>query len=186
MPTWPAHIQHALTYPLDHLNTFQHTFSQGGGKTGKLEERYVVTVQFTDHCFTAGSGARDDTSATVLYAAQVSRGERRFFSLRRYDLSQQLPEMVRGLMSRRCFFTQGNQYFIFDLVDENRHKVEYEMYFDVFKHGKRLVLSIETAFPRDPSRLASRPQLVPMNFASLLHAVQQGKNLRKPKQGRTH
>lgn len=85
-----------------------------------------MTVKFADH------GLRDDTSATVPCAAQVSHGERRFFGLWRSALSRAPSGMVQGLMSRRCLFRQGHQDVIFERRDQNGHQAEDKMCFNVF------------------------------------------------------
>ncbi|WP_156103616.1 MULTISPECIES: hypothetical protein [Deinococcus] len=173
MTRWRAFEHDGTTFDLGHLDPFECDFVQPG-KDGKPPVTYPVWVHFSHHCFTEGVKPGDDPAWQYRH---VSNRDFRTFDMTRYELSRRLPALVRDLVGRKCYHTGHGNYFTIELV-ENGERVEYEIYFKPYRVGKQLRLVVESAFPRDPSRLASRPKTKPVRFEILLHNTRVGKHTR--------
>lgn len=177
MPAWPPFKWQSLTYDLSHLNGFDCVFIQAA-TADKAERAYPVRVEFSHHCFTRGLW--DEDPDELIYPGP--RRDPRAFDPERWVLSRQLPELIRGLMTREVRHTNHGNFLTIELTDLNGGTVEYEVYFNVTKSGKQLYLVVSSAFPRDPTRLAARAQRRTMKLALILHNVQVGKPIRSPEQ----
>lgn len=106
MPDHP-HVNHpdivyqGRTYSLSHLNGFDHRYEGTDTSTGQVTS-FDVRVLFDDHCYT--SGVSHDASYDTATVVSRSVREVRIFSPERYELSRLLPDLVRGLLDRTCYF----------------------------------------------------------------------------------
>jgi hypothetical protein len=173
--TWTPFSYQNQLYDLSHLEPFEHVFVQAA-REGKPERNYTVQIRFTHHCFTKGFEASDDPD--LRYPS--SKTDPRSFDVQRWRLSQRLPELVRDLMSMKVLHAGSREtYYTISMIDENGHRFEYEIYFELDKAtDRRLHLTVASAFPRDLTRLASRPKHRPIKFEVLLYNVQMGKQTR--------
>lgn len=182
MPGWPPFESQSLTYDLSHLDAFDCVFTQAA-TADKPERSYRVRVEFGHHCFTRG--LRDEDPDELIYPGP--RQDPRAFDPERWELSRQLPELIRGLMTREVRHTNYGNFLTVELTDLNGGSVEYEVYFNVKKTGKQMYLVVSSAFPRDPAYLRARAQRRTMKLALILHNVQVGKPFRPPEdRGRRH
>lgn len=173
MTRWPAFQHDQTTYDLRHLDPFECTFVQPA-KDGKPPVSYTVFVHFSHHCFTEGAKEGDDPALRYPHAPNR---DFRTFDVGRYELSRRLPGIVGDLVGRKCSHTWHGNYFTIEIIEDGA-RVEYEVYFKPYKVGKQLRLVVESAFARDPSRLANRPRTKPVRFEILLYNARLGKTVR--------
>jgi hypothetical protein len=178
---WRPFTTHDGTlYKLTHLNAFEVHYTQAA-QDQKPERLYKVLVSFGHHCFTR---APDEDEAKTLAYPHGPKHEIRLFDLERYELSKRLPDIIKNLMRRSCFHTgrDDGTFFTIELVNENGDRIEYEVYFKVFRNQQnQLRLIVESAFRRDLSLLKSRPRKGSIGFAIILYNTQQGKRIRAPR-----
>ena len=171
------HVNHAdvfyqgQIYPLSHLNGFD--FSYGGLDTASGQiTSFDVRVLFGDHCYTSGVPHAEAYDP----AAVVSRSVRevRVLSLERYRLSHMLPELVRGLMDRPCYFGDQDNFFTIDLSTGEK----YNVYFTVSKVEKRggLRLRIQSSYLRPRV-----DRLQKVRFGLILRGVRDNRPVKPPR-----
>jgi hypothetical protein len=168
------------TYDLSHLDRFSFDFVVPA-KDGRPAQVYSIEVLLSWHCFTRGI-AEGETFAPGLACNQGR--EMRLFDERRYRLSTQLPSIIREIGSRKCFHTGKGNFFIVELVEDDKPRVEYTVFFKMTRRGKRgaLTLSVESAYPRDraaPLGRARPPR--PIRFSVIAYNTAQGKPIKQPK-----
>jgi hypothetical protein len=168
------------TYDLTHLEPFKHTFVFTA--TAKdPERRYTVDVDFSVHCFTR---TQEPSDPPGLYYCHDRDGTPRNFNVDRWALSQHLRDIVMNHFPKlKPRFTnkdpqKQNNFIVVPLVLQNGARVEYEIFFKVYKAGSRLFLEIESAYVRDPTWHNKRPtDGRPMAFAVILRKVAAGEHL---------
>ena len=111
--------------------------------------------------------------------------ENRVLDFRRYNLSLQLPAIVKSLMTRKCFHTERGNFFTVSIVDEGGDKVDYEIYFTVSKSSKAGIINlfIQSAYPRDAAYSSSRPRKhpKPIGFPVIVYNVLNRIPIKAPK-----
>lgn len=167
-------------YDLSHLDPFTFEFVVPQ-KDERPRQLYAIEVLFSWHCFTRGIAKGEN----FLPATAYSRGrETRLFDERRYRFSRQLPGIIRGIGSRRCFHTGKGNFFTVELVDEEGSRVEYTVFFKVSRRAepRGLTLRVESAYVRgDRVPLGrSRPPR-PIRFSVIAHNTATGKAIKEPK-----
>lgn len=177
------YIYQSKSYDLSHLNSFEYVFIQSA--TDKAPQRkYKVFVEFSNHCFTSGTGT--DSNSDREYRYRDSERNPRFFDFARYELSKNLPEIIKGLNTRICFQTKNvtRNFFTVEIYDNNGEPIEYEIYFSVYKTPKlgkkNLKLHIDSAFPRDNNNplYQTRPKKgKKINFLTILALKRAGKKI---------
>jgi hypothetical protein len=162
-------------HDLSHLEAFQHIFVEAA-LGNKPEQRYPVLIHFGHHCFTRSRDPHDDPSL----AYPSSQNDPRSFDLLRWELSKHLPGVVRDLISRKIYHTGHGNFLTIELTADSGIHYEYEVYFDIrwVREEKRHHLTVSSAFPRDPARIASRPKPRSMRFALILFNTKHGKPVR--------
>ena len=168
------------TYDLSHLDRFSFDFVVPE-KDGRPAQVYSIEVLFSWHCFTRGIAA-GETYPPGLACSQGS--ETRLFDERRYRFSTQLPSIIRDIGSRKCFHTGKGNFFTIELIEDEKTRVEYNIFFKVSRRGKRgeLTLSVESAYARDrrvPLGRARPPR--PIRFSVIAHNTARGKPIKQPK-----
>lgn len=175
-PRRPPHVNHrdfvyrGKTYTLGHLNGFDFRYEWPDAKTGGVTT-FDVRVLFDDHCSTSGV----PLGQPVDPAAVVSRTVRevRVFDPQRYQLSLALPELVKTLLARACYFGDQDNFFTIDLATG----AKYNVYFAVFKTEKRggLNLRIQSAYlrPREDKRQK-------VSFGLILRGVRDNRPVKPP------
>ena len=97
------------TYELSHLHPFRYPLLLPE-RPNQAAREVEIRVAFSAHTFTAGPA--------------------KVFPIR-YQLSKKLPEVARSLENRKCFFTDGNNYFVIELPESLPAGFEYWVFFDV-------------------------------------------------------
>jgi hypothetical protein len=159
-------------YDLSHLDQFTFEFVVPE-KDGRPRQAYGIDVLFSWHCFTRGIAEGEHLPEALAY----SRGrETRLFDERRYRFSRQLPSIIRGIGTRKCFHSGKGNFFTVELTDEEGSRIDYTIFFKISRTAKRgaLTLRVESAYARD-NRVPlgrSRPPR-PFAFRSLRTTPQQ-------------
>ncbi|WP_373526496.1 heat-shock protein [Nostoc sp.] len=109
---------------------------------------YKFIVTYGLHCFTKESNElSSDESKFLMYHAP---NESRQFNFERYELSKQLPSIIKSLSEKTtlvCHAGYGN-FATVKVLDSNSIEVDYYVVFKVFKETKKLRLHIITAYPK--------------------------------------
>lgn len=162
-------------YDLSHLNSFLYEFEQSSLKDGSAQ-KYLVAILFSHHCFTEGKKPGDDPLLEFLDAGP--KRDHRTFDEVRWELSKNLPEIVKGLMERYIAHTNHNGFFTIEVVLDSGTRVDYEVYFEVARVKGKLYLTVTSAFPRDPARIGARPRGSKIRFSTILYNVLNGKPIK--------
>ena len=109
---WTPFEHDGKTYDLSHLHPFHLVLTRPA--TGKLtEESFSFDVIFSHHCFT--KTIKDGDDPALKYG---DSREDRTFCFARYQLSHQLPNIVREIHQKRCSHTRHGNFFFVELVNE--------------------------------------------------------------------
>jgi len=165
---WKPFIHNGQTYDLSHLHPSVHFYFQPA--KGLLPPRgYRVNILYSLHCFTR-SGAGETIDPALEYGDDR---ETRVFDFRRYNLSLQLPAIVKNLMGAKCFEADRDNFFTLHVVDDQGNNVDYEVYFKASKSSINgtLNLFVQSAYPRDAAYRGNRPRKHPksIGFAVVLY-----------------
>lgn len=174
MKRWRSFECNKNKYDLSHLYPMQVTYIQPA-IDGKAERRYLADVCFSLHCFTK---ALDAALPEFNYS---SSQETRTFDISRYELSKQLPQIVRSLDKLKCLHTGKNNFFVIEVIDAAGKKADYEVYFDVYpsKTAGKLHIFVQSAYIRDKKH-GNRPRNKKINFFIILHNRLAGKVIKAP------
>jgi hypothetical protein len=169
---WNSFSYKEALYDVSHLHPQIYKFMRPAGKENPAEE-FDVEVRFTSHCFTRSPRREEIYDLKLIYPDKY---ELRLFDVRRWEMSKQLANIIRSLPDKkpRHNKSRGN-YFSIEMVTESGAKVEYDIFFKVWKPGKgRLEMLIETAFIRDPEYASNTPTGKPVRFWIILHNTRHG------------
>jgi hypothetical protein len=107
---WAPHREGGVMYELTHLHPFRYELHLGA-KCGHRRELVEIRVAFESHTFTTGC-----LIAEVPHVQYSSfPHDLRRFCPQRYELSKALPEIIRNLSDRRCYFAPRNNFFVVEL-----------------------------------------------------------------------
>jgi hypothetical protein len=160
-------------YDVQHLRPFTQTYERDA-KGALPAESYSVNVTFSHHCFTEGL-PKDGTPHDAKLRYDFD-GDPRLFNAKRWELSKQLPGIVANLPKLHCAHTGKGNFFTVVLTDADGAKVEYEIYFRVWKPGKgRIFMHVESAYVREAGFGTSRPKGMKVSFFVILHNIRHGK-----------
>lgn len=139
-----------------------------------------VVVLFGWHCFTRGLEPGQTFQGVSLGDIYWLDGQRRILCPERYGLSKQLRAIVRELPSRQIRMAERQNYFLVeDAATDGGGTVEYAIFFELSRDGKRrrLFLRIQTAYTglRLTSRLRDAKKV---RFNTLVKSVFERKPLR--------
>jgi hypothetical protein len=137
---WPYHVR-GNACSLTHLHPF--SFAHSLPASDKYKAVTVeVRVAFSCHVFTRDQTADDGGTKPYI----VREHETRVFCEKRHALSKGLPDLVRSLGGRQCFYTGHKNYFTVDGPSTSATE-EYRVFFDVRPSGKNAVLVfVESAY----------------------------------------
>jgi hypothetical protein len=125
LPSWQPHdCSSGVTYSLAHLSPIRFEIVLAAHKDDP-ERTVEVRVAFSHHTFTEKS-----PTPTAIDEYLGRRSEPRFFCTARYEHSKKLPNIVRGLQGRKCYFAKQQNYFVFEAEQVG---FEYRIFFDVRK-----------------------------------------------------
>lgn len=146
MRWWPHIDAQGQTYSLNHLHPFRFVLPLDRGEVR-------VAVAFAMHCFTREATPEDDSSH--LYSDER---EERIFCPLRYELSSQLPEIIRDLANRTCYFARNDNFVTIDVVDLTGNQVRYAVFFNLKRPAKGtdvdILLTVQSAYSLDVGKQA--------------------------------
>jgi hypothetical protein len=153
---WNAFCLEGCKYDLSHLHPFAFEFVVPE-KGGKPEQRYLINVSFSLHCFTRGF--KDGETALEEQCYADSR-EKRIICLDRHALSLELPEVIQNVGQRKCFHTGHDNFVTIELIDKSGETHDYTVFFAVSKagRGKGLNLFVQSAYVPDGIPLKRKPK----------------------------
>src|SRR5579864_6087243 len=110
LPRWAPYVEAGLTYDLSHLHPFRYHLELQA-KDDRPRRMAEIRVAFESHTFTVGCLSAENPHL------QYSSGpnDLRRFCPTRYQLSKMLPDVVRNLRKRPCYFALRNNFFIVEL-----------------------------------------------------------------------
>ncbi len=99
-----------------------------------------------------------------------------YFSLT--DKKRSLTLFALLVLDERVCITKRDNLVTVPIILENGEKVNYEVYFKVFKAGNKLFLEVESAYVREPT-WTNKPDIdLKMGFGLILKRIQTGTPLR--------
>ena len=128
------------------------------------------------HCFTRGSLIDEKVSEGLWYEGPR---EKRVFCFDRYELSRQLPAIIRSLGDRNCYHTSHGNFFTVELITEEGKRIEYEVYFDVIRAGRKgwLNLIVNSAYERTKDNETARLRKRKIHLDVIAYNRQSGKGV---------
>jgi len=167
-------------YDLSHLEPVTLKFHQPI-KGEKPEKTYEVQISYSNHCFTRNVDSEEEVDSEAVFPNPVKKGDKRVFSVTRYTLSKQLPEIIRTLDKRTCYHTNHSTFLTIEITTEENARMEYEVYFKVYRgKEKQLHLIVQSAYVRDDKHKTNRPRKKKINFFVILYNTMHDKAIRKP------
>lgn len=153
---WNAFVYDGTQYDLSHLDSFEWAYFYEAGEK-RPERTYKFHISFSMHCFTRKPKDNEEVDESLWYAGSK---ETRVFCFDRYELSSQLPEIVKSLGDRKCFQTNHGNFFTIELTTKSGEQVEYEVFFDVTRATRRgyLNLVVESAYIRTDDYQSIQPK----------------------------
>jgi hypothetical protein len=122
------------------------------------------------HCFTREPKPGETPDEVLFYDKSI---ECRVFDFYRWELSQHLPGILEGMMTRKCFHARQDNFVVVEIINQaDKTRVQYEIYFKVSKSSKKgyLNLLVQSAYVRDkPEAGGKRRHNLPMKFSFILH-----------------
>lgn len=156
-------------YDLGHLDPFTLKV------TPKVEgaDTYVVRTTFGFHTFTRDLTEEDKPDLHITH-----QGEKRCFCTDRYDLSRELPDLIRYASGGRVYFSQRANFLIVEsLADKN---APYVAFFRIEKAKKADGYDVAMFVTSAHLRPALPDRLPAITFATLVDYTYQQKALTRP------
>jgi hypothetical protein len=140
---WWDHSHNGVPHSLGHVHPFR--FGIELLATDKYPAKTVeIRVGFSCHTFT-----RELDGGDTGVQPYLTRGsEMRMFCPDRYALSKLLPDIVRTLPTRKCYFAKQQNYFVVELPQQLPQGEEYRVFFDVRHIGEAdaVLLYVQSAY----------------------------------------
>lgn len=141
-----------------------------------------LTIFYSNHCYTEGIKDNDVKPEKIL---KDHNGNERKFCVRRYNMSLRLPDLILVVHTKKCLFTNRQNWLIVEDTDETGQRVKYHIYFSLKKHRKNkngLIMRIESAFIKDrgantPKRGAGHDRI---HFAKLARKKLSNDTIKRP------
>ena len=175
---WNDFTYSGTVYDLTHLHPFEHRYEHT--LTGGQVQVFKCHVIFSMHCFTRDLEDGDNYTAELIYPYDK---DHRLFDFSRYELSKQLPDIIRSLNQRPCWHTNHNTFFTIEITDQDGQTKDYEIYFSVAKASRKgswLNIYVHSAYVRDKEHGGSQPKKRKIRFIVIAHNKQKGKPIKKP------
>ena len=159
-----------VVYRFAHLANFEFSLALDAQASVSI----ALQVQFSAHCFSE----RFDAALHQPEHRYSYAGELRAFDLERYQLSLQLPDLIRSLGQRKVNFTRENNYLLVEHVDMQNVRQQYVVFFDLkrAKAGRALQLFVQTAYVKT----ALPRSLDTIRFRILAAAIWEGRSVHSP------
>lgn len=174
---WNKFEYNGNIYELSHLDPFE-WFLEWPKEDKRSVRKYQFNILFSMHCFTKRVLASESTDSALLYKGPT---EARLFCFERYELSKQLPKIIRNINNKSCWHTQHGSFFTIEIQDKSGIKHDYEIYFDVYKSSKNwLTLMVKSAYIRDAQYAIGQPKKRKVRFSVIARTRFERKELRPP------
>lgn len=175
---WSSHWERGQRFDLAHLYPFKFDYLLPAIQ--QLAERIVgIQVSFTSHAFTRKCEI-DETPHTH-YSPP---GESRIFDHERYGYSKLLPELIRNIGNRKCFFAKYHNFFVLELPEGIPNDSEYWVFFFVERADKgeqhALNLIIQSAYVGKRERSPRGRMAKKITFRALITKVLAGEKPKPP------
>jgi hypothetical protein len=127
--THPPHFTYErIQYDLSHLQAAKFCLTiQAHGSNPELE--IFIYLEFTNHCYTTGTPKVADTPHDLVDHNNWPR----WFDPDRHETSLILPNFVRQLHKKKCFFTRNQNWLIIELQGESGSSIPFYLVFSAWK-----------------------------------------------------
>lgn len=157
-------------FSLTHLDAELITYQDS--KQADINYKFYVT--YSHHCFTKDEHIdQDQQNKSLLYA---SPKDRRAFHIGRYNLSKNLPQIVKTLPEQLVYHGGYDNYCCASFKDEQGNEIIYQIVFSVFRSQKKLRLHVESAYLLEKSL----GKVKKVRFEKIAWALLKNKKLPKP------
>lgn len=153
-----------VIYDLAHLDPFSFELPLA-------DKKWSIRVQFHCHCFTEALAAHHTPDLRYQHDRET-----RAFDFQRYDLSHQLPNLIRTLGSRSVYLSSQINYFTLRQDAHPQHPGPYLVFFNVHKLERRsedVLMMIESAYIKP--NMADRAS--PVKFTTLIEKTASGEKV---------
>ncbi len=173
---WRPHESEDRVYDLSHVHPFRYSLTLAAMPNHPARE-VEVRVGFSAHTFTVGCQPPE-----VAHPHYSRPQDPRKFCPVRYELSRQLPDIMRNLEQRKCFFTNYKNYFVVEMPDALPRGLEYWVFFDVRHAGERgaVLIFVESAYAGDATKTPYRSRREKVGFKVLVNKALQGERPKPP------
>jgi hypothetical protein len=143
--SWRSFSLDEKVYDLSHLDAQWVDYLDNGNENKPIRYKFVVTYGL--HCFTKDLEEHSAEEARILMYKGPK--ESRPFNFERYELSKQLPRIIKSLGGKDTLVCHAGygKYAVVKLVDSNGRKVDYYVPFAVFRESKKFRLHVQSAYP---------------------------------------
>ena len=172
-PRWNSFILNEQVYDLSHLDA--HWVEYQDNREGREANSYKFKVTYGLHCFTREDLDLSEAESPLwIYKAPK---EARHFNIARYNLSKQLPSIIRSLgeTDTLVFFAGYGNFATVKVIDFEGIKTDYFVVFAVFRENKVLRLHVASAYPRE------RGKVKKVSFFAIAFNLLKNKPLPKPR-----
>jgi hypothetical protein len=143
--SWRSFSLDGKSYDLSHLDARWVEYLDNRNENKPVKYKFIITYGL--HCFTKDLTELAEEDAKLL----MYKGPResRPFNFERYELSKQLPSIIKCLGDKETLICHAGygKYAVVKLVDSNGREVNYFVPFAVFRESKRLRLHVHSAYP---------------------------------------
>jgi hypothetical protein len=171
---WRNLLANGITYDLSHLDAHWAEYLDDRDENQPITYKFIVTYSF--HCFTkASDNLADEQSNLLMYRAPK---ESRPFNFERYQLSKQLPNIIKALGEQTTLVIHAGygNYAVVKILDSNGIKVDYFVAFKVFREKKKLRLHVASAYPK----YEGLGKIKKVKFFTIANNLLKNKQLPKP------
>jgi hypothetical protein len=173
--SWKKFIANGQTYDLSHLDAHEVEYLDDRNINNPITYRFIVTYGF--HCFTkASDDLTDEQSELLMYRAPK---ESRPFNIERYQLSKQLPDIIKALGEQTTLVIHAGygNYAAVKVLDSKGVEVDYFVAFTVFREKKKFRLHVMSAYPK----YDGIGKIQKVKFFTIANNLLKGKKLPTPK-----
>lgn len=165
-------------FELSHLDSFDLDYIVPE-KNQRPEQRYKIRVDFSAHCFTKEFVCGEGYSSEYSF---VERGETRLFNEERYELSKQLPKILKSIGSRSCFHAHSGNFVLIEKVTSQGESAPYHVFFKVSKSAGKafLILYVSSAYIPDRAPDPRAKPRKPIAFSVIAYNIMTGKPIKQP------
>ncbi|PZV25373.1 MAG: heat-shock protein [Snowella sp.] len=170
---WKRFVFNEQVYDLSHLDA--HWVEYQDNREGREANSYKFKVTYGSHCFTKEDPNLSEAESSLwIYKAPK---EDRHFNIARYNLSKQLPSIIRSLgeTDTLVFFAGYGNFATVKVIDFEGVKTDYFVVFRVFRENRAFRLHVESAYPRE------RGKVKKVSFFAIASNLLKGKDLPKPR-----